>query len=253
MSKKSYDTKVTNSLVARLICEIFDETKTWVTGREIGTRILADAEGKKCIEYTHLKNPKPKLSSIPPEYIRHFSRMFEETEWPTYIERDKPKASYIYRPISNEHNKFIDELKIKALPLSKMGRKLQEAAKTPTASDIEEIDGNGHKYGEVYRILRDTDIAREVKQLHDYKCQICGETIDLGSGKFYAEAHHIRPIGRPHFGPDVKGNLICVCPYHHVLLDYGVISIDINQLRINRYHRIEGTYVDYHNTDILKS
>jgi predicted restriction endonuclease len=49
-----------------------------------------------------------------------------------------------------------------------------------------------------YRILRDTDLARQIKALHEYRCQICGHTIRLPDGSFYAEAHHIQPLGAPH-------------------------------------------------------
>ena len=48
------------------------------------------------------------------------------------------------------------------------------------------------------RIVRDTAAARVLKIIYGYYCQICGERIELGSGAFYAEVHHIRPLGGPH-------------------------------------------------------
>jgi putative restriction endonuclease len=37
---------------------------------------------------------------------------------------------------------------------------------------------------------------------------------------------HIRPLGAPHNGPDVKENIIiCLCPNHHVLFDSGAITL----------------------------
>lgn len=79
----------------------------------------------------------------------------------------------------------------------------------------------------VLRIVRDTKIAREVKKLYNYQCQICNETIITKAGR-YAEGAHLRPIGKPHNGDDNLNNLICLCPNHHVMLDKGLFSISDN-------------------------
>ncbi len=42
----------------------------------------------------------------------------------------------------------------------------------------------------------------------------------------YAEAAHIRALGKLHNGPDVASNVLCLCPSHHVLFDTGAIYID---------------------------
>lgn len=83
----------------------------------------------------------------------------------------------------------------------------------------------------VLRIVRDTKIAREVKQLYNYQCQICSETIITKVGR-YAEGAHIKPLGKPHNGDDNSNNLICLCPNHHVMFDKGLFSIgnDFNLL-----------------------
>jgi predicted restriction endonuclease len=84
-----------------------------------------------------------------------------------------------------------------------------------------------------------------VKESHQYRCQICGQTLRLGDGIPYAEAHHIVPLGTPHNGPDIRGNILCVCPNDHVLLDYGAIRLDETKL-----HGIDKEFVDYHNANI---
>jgi putative restriction endonuclease len=76
----------------------------------------------------------------------------------------------------------------------------------------------------VLRIVRDTAVSRSVKQLYDFRCQICGTRLECEGGP-YAEAAHIRPLGSPHHGPDVIGNILCLCPNHHVLFDNGAISV----------------------------
>jgi hypothetical protein len=102
----------------------------------------------------------------------------------------------------------------------------------------------------ICRIVRDTELARQVKVLHDFECQICGHTIQLPDGSRYAESHHIQPLGEPHNGPDVAENILCVCPNHHAELDYCVKSISIPSLRVAGGHQLDKEYVDYHNERI---
>jgi hypothetical protein len=104
----------------------------------------------------------------------------------------------------------------------------------------------------IYRILRDTAMALKVKHLHNYKCQICGHTILLPGGGSYAEAHHIMPLGKKHNGPDVIGNILCVCPNHHAELDYGVSKITISALTCSKGHVVDSQYINYHNLFIYK-
>ncbi len=96
-------------------------------------------------------------------------------------------------------------------------------------------------------------MAERVKRLHDYRCQVCGEQLDTPGG-LYAEAAHIRPLGRPHDGPDVPENILCLCPNHHVLFDQFGIAIrdDLEliglpgKLRTHSRHRIDEAHVRYH-------
>jgi 5-methylcytosine-specific restriction protein A len=105
---------------------------------------------------------------------------------------------------------------------------------------------------QINRIVRDTQIARRVKIVHTYSCQFCGDTLDLGNGRLYAEAHHIKPLGAKHNGPDIVENIMCVCPNHHALLDYGAIPIDLKDLRITSGHIFSEQYIEYHNTNVYK-
>ena len=46
------------------------------------------------------------------------------------------------------------------------------------------------------------------------------------TGRRHAEICHIKPLGRPHNGPDVPENILCLCPNCHVLLDEYSLWID---------------------------
>ena len=77
-------------------------------------------------------------------------------------------------------------------------------------------------------------MAQRVKQLHEHTCQICGLRLITPTGP-YAEAAHIRPLGRPHDGPDTADNILCLCPNDHVLFDTGAVWIsDNDEVRVTR-------------------
>jgi predicted HNH restriction endonuclease len=116
---------------------------------------------------------------------------------------------------------------------------------TPKATDIHEPPETTRIETTIYRILRDTVLSREIKIAWQFKCQLCSKTIQLPDGSFYAEAHHVKPLGRPYNGPDTRDNILCVCPTCHVLLDYRAIRLDQSQIP-----NISTAYVDYHNNEI---
>lgn len=122
--------------------------------------------------------------------------------------------------------------------------------KTPEANDLQSPEDRVPTT--IYRILRDTELSRRIKYEHGYKCQICNHTIQLPDGSYYAEVHHIKPLGIPHNGPDISGNILCLCPNHHAELDYGVTAISLSTLHLIAGHAIDTKYVEYHNSRIYK-
>ena len=123
----------------------------------------------------------------------------------------------------------------------------------PRSIDINVDEGNekpSRVVHEVSRIIRDTGLSRRLKILHRNRCQICNETVRVGGGKDYSEAHHIRPLGVPHNGPDVPSNIIVVCPNHHVQLDYG--GLELTGIRQHPNHTIDREYMNYYNDVIVR-
>lgn len=105
---------------------------------------------------------------------------------------------------------------------------------------------------EIYRILRDTNLTKALKNLHRNKCQICGLSIEISKEKYYSEAHHIKPLGTPHFGPDIPENIIVLCPNHHVMLDYGAIELCLSDINVQSKHKIGIEFIQYHNENVFK-
>ena len=144
---------------------------------------------------------------------------------------------------------FPDDTKLKRTVVELLGP--PAAGATPAAEDIQEPPERVETT--TYRILRDTELARRIKRKHKFCCQICGEFIEMASKKRYAEAHHIKPLGRDHKGPDIAGNVICLCPNHHAECDLGVRRLSLKTLRQVEGHTVEKAFIDYHNKHIYGS
>lgn len=109
------------------------------------------------------------------------------------------------------------------------------------------------------RRIRDSAVAREVKELYDFSCQICGVGLRGFEGRRYTEGAHVRPLGRPHLGADNSENLLCLCPNHRTQLDIGGIWISDDMVAIHaasrdpiatltwkKRHRVARENVTYH-------
>jgi len=109
------------------------------------------------------------------------------------------------------------------------------------------------------RVIRNSDIGNYVKHLYEYRCQISGIQLRTPSG-FYAEACHIKPVGKPNNGPDVAGNVLCLSPNMHVLFDLGAISLTDDfqvigigsKIKLHENHKLSTDCIRYHREHIYK-
>ena len=88
----------------------------------------------------------------------------------------------------------------------------------------------------------------KLKSLYDNTCQVCNTKLKIADNLFYSEVHHIKSLGDPHNGPGTVTNMIVVCPNCHVLLDFKAIEISKGKLNIKEPHKVEETFIDYHNS-----
>lgn len=107
--------------------------------------------------------------------------------------------------------------------------------------------------------LRNTLLAAEMKRRYRNVCQVCRKQLQLAAST-YAESHHIRPMGSPHNGPDIEGNILVVCPNHHVMFDRGALIIDPSSfvvrhvrsaieprpLLLRQWHKLNRGCIEYH-------
>lgn len=113
------------------------------------------------------------------------------------------------------------------------------------------------------RIIRDSRKSIQLKDLYGHYCQVCQRRIEVRRGDYYSEAHHLQPLGGRHTGPDIKPNMLVLCPWHHAEFDYFLFHIDSHHNLRHRLrklvstesrlifqggHRIGQEFMDYNNT-----
>ena len=112
----------------------------------------------------------------------------------------------------------------------------------------------------ISRIIRDTPLARDLKNRYGFACQVsgCDFRIEPTSNFFYIEVHHVRPLGGDHDGTDSHANMLVLCPNHHAMFDYGIprflsphrieILGVMHDLIIK--HELSSDSIEYHNTKL---
>jgi len=108
-----------------------------------------------------------------------------------------------------------------------------------------------------YRLVRDAGVPTRVKELYDYRCQVCDIRIDTLAGP-YSEGAHLVPLGGGADGPDIDANVLSLCPNHHVMLDHGAICFaddwavldrdgrQLGSLNVHPDHRLQVAYARTH-------
>lgn len=159
-----------------------------------------------------------------------------------YLTKCSPKLYEIFNRVSNDIN-FSPEIVENFTSIIPTKHEPLQPDNTPP-SRIKTI---------VSRIVRDTVLSRTTKSENNWKCQICGKTLQLPNGFNYSEGHHLQPLGGAHTGPDVKENIIILCPNHHAEFDYGSIAInpETNLIEhINHENEFHQKELAYERTDI---
>lgn len=110
----------------------------------------------------------------------------------------------------------------------------------------------------VNRLNRNIKISEKVKQIYGHHCQVCGTFLSSPSGPISIGAH-IKPLGKPHNGPDSLSNMLCLCPNHHDQFDklsfcieaytlsiLGLDGYEGQRLTVKPGHKIDKDFLLYH-------
>ena len=204
---------------------------------------IADQELKS----VNLALAKNKLTGLPVRVVRGYQH---ESDW-------SPKTGYrycgLYRVDDYWHEKGKAGFIVWRYRLVPFNEEVFEASTDTEDTQADQDKETRRVTTTVQRIVRDTKIAKRVKEMYNYECQVCGTTIETSAGR-YAEAAHIKPLGKPHNGPDVESNILCLCPNHHVMFDNGGFTIadDLTligikgKLRAVKKHCIDLSMIKYH-------
>jgi len=80
------------------------------------------------------------------------------------------------------------------------------------------------------RYFRDPRKSALLKELYEYKCQICGIRITDDKNNPYIETHHIQR--RSQGGVDEPRNMLVLCPNHHTMFGLGSAKIDVSTKKV---------------------
>lgn len=184
-----------------------------------------------------------------------------------YSTTEPPKVVQSYLTVVPEAVQVMLE---EYLDIELISANLSEVARVSEEETIASTDGNGKPTRVktvVERIVRNTSIIKQLKTDTNNKCQVCGSRLLIGDGKYYSEGHHLKKLGSIHQGPDVVGNVIILCPNHHVEFDLGTIAINLKTMRLvhmdpnNPIHNkplaynrnnLDMEYIKYHYENLYK-
>ena len=98
-------------------------------------------------------------------------------------------------------------------------------------------------FGEIKGVT-EGQIFESRRELHDANVH---NGLMRGIGKQGASIH-IKPLGKPHNGPDDISNVLCLSPNIHVLFDLGAIAINDDLTLLG--HEGSVNIIDDHNIDL---
>ena len=110
----------------------------------------------------------------------------------------------------------------------------------------------------ISRYIRESRYGKELKELYEYRCCFCEKIIERPFDNPYVESCHIQSLNED--GPDVKENILILCPNHHIEVDYGTITINPKNLmlihideknelhgkKIKLRHKVNSEYLEFH-------
>lgn len=144
--------------------------------------------------------------------------------------------------LSAPTRKGVTKKKTSTLPAAWSGSTATAAEKLKAMSIFETDAAVERQIREYHAQKRNRSLATIIKQLYDHKCLFCESLLQVGQNPdvYYVEAAHIKPVGKPHNGPDKPENLIPLCPNHHLQLDRGMLRLKVSGSTFSVESRIKG-------------
>jgi putative restriction endonuclease len=182
------------------------------------------------------------------------------------IKRQKATGGYVYcglfRVAESWTTKGKDGFRICQFRLRKIeeGETVDPQPVSPDGDLKTDLEEQFRRTVAYERLMRDSKVVRKVKDMYDDTCQVCGLRLVVSpDGKAISQAAHIQAVGKPHYGPDTVGNVLCLCPNCHALFDRGALQLTdelevingltqkfIRALTRAKEHQIQVEYIRQH-------
>ena len=99
-------------------------------------------------------------------------------------------------------------------------------------------------------VVRDQANVDWIKNTYDNTCQVCQIQLMTDAGPVSVGAH-IQGLGKPHNGPDITSNMLCLCHNCHAMFDYGSFFINDDCKTISWLHEPVGGGTLAHSKELL--
>ena len=88
-----------------------------------------------------------------------------------------------------------------------------------------DTEERSEKIIEITKRQRNATFGKAIKQIYEDKCAVCGLiAYDLKRNP-EAQWAHIKPVSKPHYGPDDIRNGFALCRFHHWAFDKGLFAL----------------------------
>jgi putative restriction endonuclease len=115
---------------------------------------------------------------------------------------------------------------------------IQSIAKSPEGASAPP-SGNANpdrRFKSSSSLVRNQANVDWIKDLYANICQVCRVQLMTDAGSISIGAH-IQGLGKPHNGPDVVGNMLCLCHNCHAIFDSGSFYINNDRKTITWLHK----------------
>ena len=99
-------------------------------------------------------------------------------------------------------------------------------------------------------LVRDQANVDWIKNLYNNTCQVCRIQLMTDAGAISIGAH-IQGLGKPHGGPDIVENMLCLCHNCHAIFDSGAFYINDDLKSITWLHQPNGGGTSSHSTELF--
>lgn len=173
-----------------------------------GRKVMAQGQGQRALEAHNEKNLIKQTTNK--GNVRYYVYL-SETDGTEVVSVPRLYQKIVQNILSNSDEEIVEDIVSEDNGLDEIIETLQALSNDQPPERVERI---------ISKVARNPKIAQLIKERHGYICEVCGrEPFMQASGKLYAEADHIKPLGLG--GLDTPENMRCLCSQCHAVITRG--------------------------------